>query len=64
MCLWRPLQLVVKHERGLVSLKLPSTEDVDEMVAHIGSILQTICPSLSPRLVLSHNLRSNLLFIF
>ncbi|XP_031441755.1 F-actin-uncapping protein LRRC16A [Clupea harengus] len=45
----KPDQLVVKHERGLVSLKLPSTEDVDEMVAHIGSILQMICPSLSPR---------------
>ncbi|XP_062385557.1 F-actin-uncapping protein LRRC16A [Sardina pilchardus] len=44
----KPDQLVVKHERGLVSLKLASTEEVDEVVANVGLGLQRICPSLSP----------------
>ncbi|XP_036394867.1 F-actin-uncapping protein LRRC16A-like isoform X2 [Megalops cyprinoides] len=44
----KPNQLVVDYERGLVSLKLASPKDVDEVVAHIGSSLQMICPGLSP----------------
>uniref|UniRef100_A0A674C9W2 Capping protein regulator and myosin 1 linker 1 n=1 Tax=Salmo trutta TaxID=8032 RepID=A0A674C9W2_SALTR len=33
---------------GVVSLKLTSTEEVNEVVAHIGICLQRICPGLSP----------------
>lgn len=44
----KPDQLVVRHERGQVSLKLPRMEDVDEVVSHIGTGLLRICPSLSP----------------
>ncbi|XP_041932944.1 F-actin-uncapping protein LRRC16A [Alosa sapidissima] len=45
---FKPDQLVVKHERGLVSFKLASAEEVDEVVAQVGRGLQRICPSLSP----------------
>uniref|UniRef100_A0AAY4D494 CARMIL C-terminal domain-containing protein n=1 Tax=Denticeps clupeoides TaxID=299321 RepID=A0AAY4D494_9TELE len=48
VCLWRHLQLTLKHERGQMSLKLTGTEEVDEVVAQIGSNLQRICPGLSP----------------
>ncbi|XP_063041578.1 F-actin-uncapping protein LRRC16A-like [Engraulis encrasicolus] len=48
----KPDQLVVKHERGVLSIKLPGVEDVDEVVAHMGSRLQRICPSLAPGEVL------------
>uniref|UniRef100_A0A8D0CNG7 Capping protein regulator and myosin 1 linker 1 n=1 Tax=Scleropages formosus TaxID=113540 RepID=A0A8D0CNG7_SCLFO len=41
-------QLVVELDRGLLSLKLPSCEDVDDVVGHIGSCLQGVCPGLSP----------------
>ncbi|XP_066547611.1 F-actin-uncapping protein LRRC16A isoform X2 [Amia ocellicauda] len=44
----KPGQLVVEYERGIVSLKLASTEDVNEVVAHIGNCLRRICPGLSP----------------
>ncbi|XP_046890784.1 F-actin-uncapping protein LRRC16A-like isoform X1 [Hypomesus transpacificus] len=44
----KPTQLVVEHERGVLSLKMVSTEEVNEVVAHIGSCLQRICPGLSP----------------
>uniref|UniRef100_A0A8C7LCP2 Capping protein regulator and myosin 1 linker 1 n=1 Tax=Oncorhynchus kisutch TaxID=8019 RepID=A0A8C7LCP2_ONCKI len=40
--------LTVDYERGVVSLKLTSTEEVNEVVAHIGICLQRICPGLSP----------------
>uniref|UniRef100_A0A674C6Z9 Capping protein regulator and myosin 1 linker 1 n=1 Tax=Salmo trutta TaxID=8032 RepID=A0A674C6Z9_SALTR len=42
------LRLTVDYERGVVSLKLTSTEEVNEVVAHIGICLQRICPGLSP----------------
>uniref|UniRef100_A0AAY4CIG9 F-actin-uncapping protein LRRC16A n=1 Tax=Denticeps clupeoides TaxID=299321 RepID=A0AAY4CIG9_9TELE len=51
VCLWRHLQLTLKHERGQMSLKLTGTEEVDEVVAQIGSNLQRICPGLSPVLI-------------
>ncbi|XP_041942504.1 F-actin-uncapping protein LRRC16A-like isoform X2 [Alosa sapidissima] len=44
----KPTQLAIEYERGQVSLKLASTEEVNELVAHIGSCLQRICPGLSP----------------
>ncbi|XP_064194696.1 F-actin-uncapping protein LRRC16A-like isoform X2 [Anguilla rostrata] len=44
----KPTQLAVEYDRGLVSMKLASPEEVNEVVAHIGSCLQRICPGLSP----------------
>ncbi|XP_062387507.1 F-actin-uncapping protein LRRC16A-like [Sardina pilchardus] len=44
----KPTQLAIEYERGQVSLKLASTEEVNELVAHIGSCMQRICPGLSP----------------
>ena len=43
-----PLQLVLEYERGVWNLRLGSTEEVDEVIAHVGSCLQRICPSGSP----------------
>ncbi|XP_064203904.1 F-actin-uncapping protein LRRC16A-like isoform X1 [Anguilla rostrata] len=42
----KPNQLVVEHDRGLLSMKLGSAEDVDEVVGHIGGCQQRICPGL------------------
>uniref|UniRef100_A0A8B9LCU5 Capping protein regulator and myosin 1 linker 1 n=1 Tax=Astyanax mexicanus TaxID=7994 RepID=A0A8B9LCU5_ASTMX len=44
----KPTQFVLEYERGQISLKLVSVEEVNELVAHIGSCLQRICPGLSP----------------
>uniref|UniRef100_A0A8C7RPV1 CARMIL C-terminal domain-containing protein n=1 Tax=Oncorhynchus mykiss TaxID=8022 RepID=A0A8C7RPV1_ONCMY len=44
----RPLQLLLEYDRGQLSLKLGSVEDVDEVVAHIGTCLHRIYPGLSP----------------
>uniref|UniRef100_A0A8C7JYT4 F-actin-uncapping protein LRRC16A-like n=1 Tax=Oncorhynchus kisutch TaxID=8019 RepID=A0A8C7JYT4_ONCKI len=44
----RPLQLLLEYDRGQLSLKLCSVEDVDEVVAHIGTCLHRIYPGLSP----------------
>ncbi|XP_069051024.1 F-actin-uncapping protein LRRC16A isoform X4 [Lepisosteus oculatus] len=44
----KPGQLVVECERGVISMKLASSEDVNEVVAHIGTCLRRICPGLSP----------------
>ncbi|XP_061110320.1 F-actin-uncapping protein LRRC16A-like isoform X2 [Conger conger] len=44
----KPTQLAVEYDRGLLSMKLASLEEVNEVVAHIGSCLQRICPGLSP----------------
>ncbi|XP_062848691.1 F-actin-uncapping protein LRRC16A-like isoform X2 [Trichomycterus rosablanca] len=41
-------QFVLEYERGQISLKLPSTDEVNEVVAHIGGCVQRICPGLSP----------------
>uniref|UniRef100_A0A667ZZE7 Capping protein regulator and myosin 1 linker 1 n=1 Tax=Myripristis murdjan TaxID=586833 RepID=A0A667ZZE7_9TELE len=44
----KPTQLSVEYERGSFSLKLLSTEEVNEVVAHIGNCLLRICPGLPP----------------
>ncbi|XP_035039076.2 F-actin-uncapping protein LRRC16A [Hippoglossus stenolepis] len=44
----KPTQLVLEHERGPWSLRLNSVEEVDEVIAHIGSCLHRICPTGSP----------------
>lgn len=44
----KPTQLSIEYERGSFSLKLLSTEEVNEVVAHIGSCMQRICPGLPP----------------
>ncbi|XP_048849477.1 F-actin-uncapping protein LRRC16A-like isoform X1 [Brienomyrus brachyistius] len=41
----KPVQLLLEFDRGLVSLKLASSEDVDEVLAHVGVRLQEICMS-------------------
>ncbi|XP_028281497.1 F-actin-uncapping protein LRRC16A-like [Parambassis ranga] len=48
----KPTQLLIEYERGSFSLKLPSTEEVDEVVAHIGNCLLRICPGLPPSKVM------------
>uniref|UniRef100_A0A3Q3QZ87 CARMIL pleckstrin homology domain-containing protein n=1 Tax=Monopterus albus TaxID=43700 RepID=A0A3Q3QZ87_MONAL len=40
--------MVLEHERGPWSLRLGSVEEADEVIAHIGSCLQRICPAASP----------------
>uniref|UniRef100_A0A3B4BGU0 CARMIL C-terminal domain-containing protein n=1 Tax=Periophthalmus magnuspinnatus TaxID=409849 RepID=A0A3B4BGU0_9GOBI len=42
------LQLSIEYDRGSFSLKLLSTEEVNEVVAHIGICMQRICPGLPP----------------
>uniref|UniRef100_A0A8C7KBK0 F-actin-uncapping protein LRRC16A-like n=1 Tax=Oncorhynchus kisutch TaxID=8019 RepID=A0A8C7KBK0_ONCKI len=44
----KPTQLLLEYDRGQLSLKLCSVEDVDEVVAHIGTCLHRIYPGLSP----------------
>ncbi|CAL9705468.1 unnamed protein product [Knipowitschia caucasica] len=44
----KPTQLSIEYERGSFSLKLLSTEEVNEVVAHIGNCMQRICPGLPP----------------
>ncbi|KAM4580155.1 F-actin-uncapping protein LRRC16A-like [Odontesthes bonariensis] len=44
----KPTQLFIEYERGSFSLKLPSTEEVNDVVAHIGNCLLRICPGLPP----------------
>ncbi|KAG7458014.1 hypothetical protein MATL_G00233350 [Megalops atlanticus] len=45
-------QLAVECDRGVLSMRLASSEDVNEVVAHIGTCLQMICPGLSPMKVM------------
>uniref|UniRef100_A0A3P8PS38 CARMIL C-terminal domain-containing protein n=1 Tax=Astatotilapia calliptera TaxID=8154 RepID=A0A3P8PS38_ASTCA len=47
------VKLSIEYERGSFSLKLPSTDEVNEVVAHIGNCMQRICPGLPPSLKLS-----------
>ncbi|CAJ1061753.1 F-actin-uncapping protein LRRC16A-like isoform X2 [Xyrichtys novacula] len=47
----KPTQLIIEYERGSFSLKLLSTEEVNEVVAHIGNCLLRICPGLLPNKV-------------
>ncbi|XP_056876162.1 F-actin-uncapping protein LRRC16A-like isoform X3 [Takifugu flavidus] len=44
----KPTQLVLQYDRGLWNLHLGSTEEVDEVIAHIGSCLRRISPQGSP----------------
>uniref|UniRef100_A0A3B4ZWT7 Capping protein regulator and myosin 1 linker 1 n=1 Tax=Stegastes partitus TaxID=144197 RepID=A0A3B4ZWT7_9TELE len=44
--------LSIEYERGCFSLKLPSTEEVNDVVAHIGNCLLRICPGLPPSKVM------------
>ncbi|KAM3873708.1 F-actin-uncapping protein LRRC16A-like [Diretmus argenteus] len=44
----KPTQLFIEYERCSFSLKLLSTEEVNEVVAHIGNCLLRICPGLPP----------------
>ncbi|KAI7806324.1 putative leucine-rich repeat-containing protein 16A-like, partial [Triplophysa rosa] len=44
----KPTQFAVEYERGQISLKMASTDEVNEVVAHIGSCLQRIWPGLPP----------------
>lgn len=48
LCVCRPLQLVLEHEHGSWSLRLGSAEEVDKVIAHIGSCLHRICPAGVP----------------
>ncbi|CAI5663208.1 unnamed protein product [Oreochromis niloticus] len=48
----KPMQLSIEYERGSFSLKLPSTDEVNEVVAHIGNCMQRICPGLPPSKVM------------
>ncbi|XP_034553770.1 F-actin-uncapping protein LRRC16A-like isoform X2 [Notolabrus celidotus] len=48
----KPTQLILEYERGSFSLKLLSTEEVNEVVAHIGNCLLRICPGLPPNKVM------------
>ncbi|XP_051247205.1 F-actin-uncapping protein LRRC16A [Dicentrarchus labrax] len=44
----KPTQLVLEYERGPWNLWLGSVEEVDEVIAHIGSCLHRISPAVSP----------------
>ncbi|XP_073534974.1 F-actin-uncapping protein LRRC16A isoform X3 [Phyllobates terribilis] len=44
----KPGHLVVETEKGNISLKMFSSDDVNEVVAHIGTCLRKIFPGLSP----------------
>lgn len=44
----KPTQCVVEYEKGQISLRLVSMEEVNEVVCHIGVCVQRICPALSP----------------
>ncbi|XP_058503606.1 F-actin-uncapping protein LRRC16A-like isoform X2 [Solea solea] len=44
----KPTQLLIEYERGSFSLKLLSSDEVNEVVAHIGTCLVRICPGLPP----------------
>uniref|UniRef100_A0A3B3Q7M2 Capping protein regulator and myosin 1 linker 1 n=1 Tax=Paramormyrops kingsleyae TaxID=1676925 RepID=A0A3B3Q7M2_9TELE len=44
----KPVQLALEYDRGSMSMKLASPEDVNDVVAHIGHSLQRICPGLPP----------------
>ncbi|XP_061919365.1 F-actin-uncapping protein LRRC16A-like isoform X2 [Entelurus aequoreus] len=48
----KPTQLFIEYERGSFSLKLLSTEEVNEVVAHLGNCLLRICPGLPPSKVM------------
>uniref|UniRef100_A0A3Q3WG84 Uncharacterized protein n=1 Tax=Mola mola TaxID=94237 RepID=A0A3Q3WG84_MOLML len=49
----KPTQLFIEYERGSFSLRLLSTDEVNEVVTHVGNCLLRICPGLPPRCVYS-----------
>ncbi|XP_068179746.1 F-actin-uncapping protein LRRC16A-like [Antennarius striatus] len=48
----KPTQLLIEYERASFSLKLLSTEEVNEVVTYIGNCLLRICPGLPPSKVM------------
>ncbi|KAM4688470.1 LOW QUALITY PROTEIN: F-actin-uncapping protein LRRC16A [Discoglossus pictus] len=44
----KPGHLVVETEKGNISMKMASSEDVNDVMAHIGTCLRKIFPGLSP----------------
>lgn len=42
------MQLIVETEKCNISMKLVSSEDVHEVLAHIGTCLRRIFPGVSP----------------
>lgn len=44
----KPGQLIVETEKCNISMKMASSEDVNEVMAHIGTCLRKIFPGLSP----------------
>lgn len=42
------MQLIIETEKCNISMKLTSSEDVHEVLAHIGTCLRRIFPGLSP----------------
>ncbi|XP_019379392.1 PREDICTED: F-actin-uncapping protein LRRC16A isoform X3 [Gavialis gangeticus] len=44
----KPGQLIVEMEKCNISMKMASSEDVNEVLAHIGTCLRKIFPGLSP----------------
>lgn len=44
----KPGHLVVETEKGNISLKMVSSDDVNEVIAHIGTCLRKIFPGLAP----------------
>uniref|UniRef100_A0A674N8B0 Capping protein regulator and myosin 1 linker 1 n=1 Tax=Takifugu rubripes TaxID=31033 RepID=A0A674N8B0_TAKRU len=47
-CLCLSKCLLVEYERGSFSLRLQTTEEVNDVVAHIGNSLLRICPGVPP----------------
>lgn len=39
-----PPQILVETERGMVSMRLPSAESVDQVTRHVSSALSKVCP--------------------
>lgn len=37
-------QILVETERGMVSMRLPSAESVDQVTRHVSSALSKVCP--------------------
>ncbi|XP_014644193.1 PREDICTED: leucine-rich repeat-containing protein 16A isoform X2 [Ceratotherium simum simum] len=44
----KPAQMVVETEKCTISMKMASSEDVSDVLAHIGTCLRKIFPGLSP----------------
>lgn len=44
LCCSLPPQILVETERGMVSIRLPSAESVDQVTRHVSSALSKVCP--------------------